>query len=141
MTTVNKELNPEINNLILNENRSFIYNKKQTINEKKRKNIFEQKELASNEGADSVSDLINNIQNLINKSKLKIENDLFKIEKKEMEESMLNKVGVIKKNKIRKKSKTKILENKNEIENNISIRKRRINKNRLNERYTATALV
>ena len=79
--------------------------------------------------------MINNIQNLIFKSKNKIEKDLFEIEKKEKENSVVYGVGINREIKILKKSKRKKIENKDNKEMNLRIKKRRINKNKFNERY------
>ena len=116
-----------VNNELTYENNNF------DINRKIRKFHDVKRELTTTNELNSVENILNNIQNLICKSKNKIEKDLFEIQKKE--NNNLYQENIAKENKISNKSKRKFIDNKNNNELLLQVKKRRINQNKFNGRY------
>ena len=116
-----------VNNELTYENNNF------DINRKIRKFHDVKRELTTTNELNSVENILNNIQNLICKSKNKIEKDLFEIQKKE--NNNLYQENIAKENKIINKSKRKFIDNKNNNELLLQVKKRRINQHKFNGRY------
>lgn len=102
------------------------------IEKKEGQNNNDEDELFEEDKLNPLTNILNNIQDLIFQSKNKIEKDLHKVDKKEKENNLENNSN---EKRGYQKSRIKILELKNNNEISMKIKKRRINQKILDERY------